>query len=174
MENKILLQLLVFEHATGDLVVQTEVGGVQIKGEPVTMAFIAGTVKHFHRPVYFGMPIREAIDKAVAEQFGQRLEPPLPRIVENEYGGGWFVWNDEPKTDVPLNIGALSALRQVADLPVVYASESQPVSTWVRVFPPEQGDDPDNLAVYFTGWNQARRDMQRETAFTVWRLTVTK
>lgn len=171
--GEVLVRLLVFEHSTGHVTVQTEVGAVIVSAFGDISYFRAGNVGYLRNGD--DMSVREAIDKAVAEQFGQR--PPLPRIVEsNEYGGGWFVWNNDPKADVPLTMGALSALRQVADLPVVDASESQVKSEWKQIFPlnDEMMDGERWERTWTAGAQWAINRTKEETAFTIWRLTVTR
>lgn len=171
MGNELLLQLLVFEHGTGDVTVQTEVGQLldiwHEHGGLVPLT--AGTVCELGKRAN----IRELINKAVAGQFGRKPEPPYIKKVHHD-------------TPVPFRIqyscgdiglltirdyNDLTAINGGKPLPVVDARESQPTSVWKQVFPPEP-TDADNLSAT-QPYNWVCEQMAKETAFTVWRLTVT-
>lgn len=168
MENEILLQLLVFEHATGDVTVQTEVGRLRLSANVCLKAGECESRKNWNP--------REAIDKAVAEQYGQRPEPPY---IEQK-GGLYYLHYQLQGVDhaagmSPTVYNALSVISENR-LPVVDASESQPVSTWVKAFPPESPQEFRAVIgrEYQQGYTDIIHEMQKETAFTVWRLTVTR
>lgn len=169
-KGDVLLQLLVFEHATGDVVIQMELG--ILYRFDIDRDLRAGSVYDLGRRGH----IREAIDKAVAEQYGRGPEPPLPRIEKRGFDYT-LVWADSELCRTPLGgTGSIEALNLLAGkrLPVVDASESQVKSEWSRVFPPEVTTTSTMHEVNMWIEKGLAEYMQREPAFTVWRLRVTR
>lgn len=174
--SEVLLQLLVFEHSTGDVTVQTEVGTLVFECGAASLTFFQGRCLHIGRFQDMGsMSIREAIDAAVAEQFGRKPEPPYIERQQDDSENFWLIQHNRMNG---IDGQCYKALCKIAgkELPVVDASESQPRSTWVRVFPPEIADDQKGKSdrLWLDGFGYAYAEMQKETAFTIRRLTVTR
>lgn len=170
-QGDVLLQLLVFEHAgIGRTTIQTEHGALLLS--------LGGQLNPFFASVDFPFGVvREAIDKAVAEQFGRKLEPPYLRRKGSNY---YLRTANEYQLLSFEAYDALTKINNYKPLPVVDAAESSPKSVWTQVFPSDQYR---SMATPFiheiihenqwkVGYNDCLKDMQKETAFTVWRLTV--